>query len=583
MSFTSHDGTCTPDLNADRGCHYSINSLRLHTGAFAVGKIKFQELSIFNWSPVAGEIDLAGIITIPTGTKFNVGATVNGQPSALGVNSNEMAVFISQAENNVGVFGQVHGDFSGHSIVITLMATADSPLSNHPPLAAAGPDQALTTDCAANVQLDSSKTSDPDGNFSHAYYSEHGFSLGTGGSPIPFLPGKHTLTLVAQDTLGGRDRNDVHVNVTDTGVTVPIPGELFFNLQVPASLSPEDVLLDSKASLSLAPRVSLLPATSTIVNLGTAGTSIGVSANVDNIWSRGPLLLDEAATATGSVHTQAPITLKNKATILGPTDEHAVFDPLPITAWNIVLPATNHGDVAINPHQAFAVTPGLYGSVTLKPNATLTLTPGVYIFHDLDIAPGASVQVSGSGSDPTFIYLIATLGYNGPILASGDLLLGFAGSQQVVLKAPFHGTLVATAASLILDQIGAEHHSGAFFASDIQVRPGVVVEHHAFDWNQFRNARSACVLTPVLKCVAAVGGSYVAHFGYANLLTYSGVTVAPGLFNRFDGAQASRGQPVSFLPGSQPDAFTVTFDGQPLTWILGSRSVVASKGSPSCP
>ena len=73
-----------------------------------------------------------------------------------------------------------------------------------------------------------------------------------------------------------------------------------------------------------------------------------------------------------------------------------------------------------------------------------------------------------------------------------------------------------------------------------------------------------------------------ATFGYDSG-TAQTVVVAAGATNGFTPLPADRGQPTRFDPGLHASAFSVRFDGAPLTWKLGARTVTANSTSPACP
>jgi hypothetical protein len=97
----------------------------------------------------------------------------------------------------------------------------------------------------------------------------------------------------------------------------------------------------------------------------------------------------------------------------------------------------------------------------------------------------------------------------------------------------------------------------------------------------------SALVSPSLVCVApASGGQFTAYFDYTNVHN-SAVTVGIGANNQFTPGSADQGQPTIFQPGEASTdwyeaAFSVTFDGSPLTWTLGSQSVTASNNSTIC-
>lgn len=96
---------------------------------------------------------------------------------------------------------------------------------------------------------------------------------------------------------------------------------------------------------------------------------------------------------------------------------------------------------------------------------------------------------------------------------------------------------------------------------------------------------------PLVECVLDnKNGTYTAFFGYDNTNSVP-VTIPVGTNNRFSPSPENRGQPTTFAPGRTPvwpnAAFSVVFDGNPLTWKLkGSdnvlRTAVADDKSTPC-
>ena len=120
------------------------------------------------------------------------------------------------------------GDFDGDGVIdLTVGATGATERhgavwmlflngTNAPPVADAGPDQAV--DCAspggADVTLDGSASSDPDGDPLAFSWAEDDAELATGPTPtVTLTPGTHTLTLTVTDPGGLTDTDEVVVTV----------------------------------------------------------------------------------------------------------------------------------------------------------------------------------------------------------------------------------------------------------------------------------------------------------------------------------------------------------------------------------
>jgi CSLREA domain-containing protein len=102
------------------------------------------------------------------------------------------------------------------------------------------------------------------------------------------------------------------------------------------------------------------------------------------------------------------------------------------------------------------------------------------------------------------------------------------------------------------------------------------------------HARVTQKVTPVRQCVvnrgAAVNPRYLARWGYNNPASYPiAVPTIPSSENTFTTSPYLRGQPQIFMPGSQRDVFTTTFQSGTQTWKLNGVSVTAATNSPACP
>ena len=113
---------------------------------------------------------------------------------------------------------------------------------NNPPLAEAGPNQAIET---ASVNLDGSGSSDPDGNLLSYSWSENGNVIATGISPtITLEDGSHTITLTVSDgELSATDQ--VIVDVVTNVAPIADAGD---DQLIPCGVGILDVTLDGSGS-----------------------------------------------------------------------------------------------------------------------------------------------------------------------------------------------------------------------------------------------------------------------------------------------------------------------------------------------
>jgi uncharacterized repeat protein (TIGR01451 family) len=103
------------------------------------------------------------------------------------------------------------------------------------------------------------------------------------------------------------------------------------------------------------------------------------------------------------------------------------------------------------------------------------------------------------------------------------------------------------------------------------------------------SARAAIPITPLLDCVAtpagdtAGAGTLTAYFGYQN--TGPSFNLLTGDLNQLFPGEQDQGQPMTFSPGSFPDAFDIQFEPSVIpsvSWELNGTIVTASADSTPC-
>lgn len=559
VSLSTDDPFCV--AAPDHPCRYSVNKVHLRARDFALEGIAVEQLEAYNWYPALGAYDDGtGLrLALPPGMIFNVTGVVDGERIVFEVTPTEpnvLSMVIDPSHQQVMLMGSLSGSAHGHTLSLSLHATSDAPFANLPPQAAAGPDQIVSTSCYANVQLDKSGTTDPNGNFSHAYFTEHGFSIGSGAEPVAMFPGVHHVELWAFDKMGARSIDRVTIDVRDDGTASPIPGASSYSLTLPSGVLPEQVGLAATHQLALRPNARL------------EGSAL----------SFGPVRLEPHSTITGDLWASGEVDLRPGASIEG---ERLTAEPGGAFAWNTVLPGQPGPNVQASPGQALDLAPGNYGDLDLAPNATLTLHEGTYTMGNMRTKPGAIVQVDGSRG--TMIYLRGALRHQGEI-ASGTAERLFVAASSADVSGVWEGSLLVPNGAATLGPPPNRQHRGAVFAADSTLHASLV--HAAFDWALLREGRSACAITPTLVCVRHESdGRTVARFSYENAVRYESTTVPLGVANRFTTAPENRGQPEFFLAGlfNGESTFEVPFEEETLTWVVGGRSATATRTSPVCP
>jgi hypothetical protein len=128
-------------------------------------------------------------------------------------------------------------DAAGNTSELSPAFAVDAPRPNQPPAADAGPDQTVAAgeDCRAEVVLDGSASSDPDGD-PLSFLWEGSFGTAEGATPTVELPlGSHTISLTVEDGRGGSGDDEVEITVVDA-----TPPELLSLAASPALLWPPD-------------------------------------------------------------------------------------------------------------------------------------------------------------------------------------------------------------------------------------------------------------------------------------------------------------------------------------------------------
>jgi len=114
-------------------------------------------------------------------------------------------------------------DNGGLTDTDTVVITVNESGTNQPPIANAGPDQAITDsdgNGSEQVALNGSGSSDPDGTIRSYVWREGGSQIATGANPTVTLSvGQHTITLTVTDNGGLTDTDTVTIAVNASGST----------------------------------------------------------------------------------------------------------------------------------------------------------------------------------------------------------------------------------------------------------------------------------------------------------------------------------------------------------------------------
>jgi hypothetical protein len=232
-------------------CHYVVNVLRATLSTFTFsGESVTDTVAIIN-GPIA-VVDIGEGLTIPAGTSVVVALTVDGERRSVNSTSpTGVNIMLDVADQEATVTGSFVGSVEGVSVEAALLATAESPFRNLPPVADAGPDQTVT--CGAAAHLDGSGTTDPNGNLVLLSWSNAGSTIGVGSVVDATLPpGVHDVLLEAFDTFEGRDTDTATVTViadTEAPAFQPIPKAKIEDCSAPDLGTPQ--VTDNCAVVSL--------------------------------------------------------------------------------------------------------------------------------------------------------------------------------------------------------------------------------------------------------------------------------------------------------------------------------------------
>jgi len=217
-------------------------------------------------------------------------------------------------------------------------------------------------------------------------------------------------------------------------------------------------------------------------NAGSAQTSLGVSAQVGNIWSRAPVTIGNSAKVTGFVKSNGSVTLGAGATVTG-TISQQTFIQLPNFGFSVTFPGTNSGNITVAPNTTKTLAPGSYAALLVNAGATLFLSTGTYYFTSFDIESNATISCT-SGSGQVVVYVSGAVIYRGKTIEKTGgrpkFFLGAFGTATIALGGPFTGTIAAPNAQITLNTVAPAGHSGAFFGKALQIDPNQTVTWVAF-------------------------------------------------------------------------------------------------------
>jgi hypothetical protein len=215
-----------------------------------------------------------------------------------------------------------------------------------------------------------------------------------------------------------------------------------------------------------------------VVNGGTSQATVGVSARVGDITSRGPVFLANNAIVGGSVRSGGTVTLQAGAVVQGTVTQSIPNIAIPPAPPFETVTFPGGANINVGNGQTQTLAPGSFGSVTAFAGATLRLSTGRYRFTSFDVEPNATVALTTTNG-PVEIFVRDAVIYRGRFTDASNrpenLRITYLGTNAVSLEATFRGRFSAPNAALTLGATTGETFTGLFFGKSVTVRPDIRV------------------------------------------------------------------------------------------------------------
>jgi hypothetical protein len=216
-----------------------------------------------------------------------------------------------------------------------------------------------------------------------------------------------------------------------------------------------------------------------VANAGLSGTDIGTDTLLGDLWSASAVLLRERAHVEGSVWSGGAVDEQNAVVVTGNRYSGVDLTFPPLAGFTYSFQGGVLAPVSLEPDAQMDLEPGAYAGVEVKSRAVLRLHSGLYEFESLVVHPEAHIELDTS-TGPVHIYARASLVFRGILSGTSDpaeLMFASFGESDVIIEAPFKGTVAAPNAKVI---VAGGMHQGAFFGRHVQVNPDALIVHEAF-------------------------------------------------------------------------------------------------------
>jgi hypothetical protein len=232
--------------------------------------------------------------------------------------------------------------------------------------------------------------------------------------------------------------------------------------------------------VTIGARASIVGGTSSLIAAkGPSGIAVEPDARVVGIRASSLVNLGDRVVLSGSV-VAPEVTQSASASISGPVTPADAFTGATTLSWVVQFPSVaNAADVLLSCDETYTLAPGRYGTVRVSPRAKLHLQPGTYHFEELDIQSTGTSDAGTVDAESAVVHVRQQVKIHGIFRSTvpGALTLAYWGSDDVHIDRPVDATVVAPSAKLGLANVSGVTYRGAFFAKEVRVEAGVVIQH----------------------------------------------------------------------------------------------------------
>jgi hypothetical protein len=278
--------------------------------------------------------------------------------------------------------------------------------------------------------------------------------------------------------------SDEKVASTSQAIT---PGISYtFHVTLPGGSSVVDTTAGSGSTVSIASGANVLGPTAAV-----GGIEIQPQGTTEALTIGGNVKLDDHSLVNGNIVAGGSIARAPRAKVNGTETSSASGLAPNTTSWTVTTSGASQGPITLQSKATGAPLPGVYDAVVVNAGSSLYLSSGTYFLNSLDVESGANLFID-SQNGPVFVYLGSSIVFRGNEQeANGgvpSLFIGYFGTSQAILEAPYSGVFLAPNATLILQGQGencsgqGNPNIGTFYGQALVTGQDEVVEPGVFDW-----------------------------------------------------------------------------------------------------